>query len=108
MPVPYIPDTGRPIPRLLGDLLYCEHIEGNCVRCGRWGMVRLHPLVEKHGPDITLNEVWQRMRCRECGGGAKFPPKIVSADPKAGPSDSLRNYYLMGKRRPESEWYRPV
>lgn len=106
VPQPYTPNNGRALPRRLGDLLYCEHIEGECVRCRRTGVVRPIPIVDKYGTEVTLNEVWRRMRCKECSGTARFPPRIVTDDPKAGPADNLRNYQRMKMRRPESEWVR--
>jgi len=95
MPAPYSPDYGRPRPRTLGDLLMCEHIGAECLSCRHRGDVTLKPLVLRHGPAVTLNEIWRRLRCSRCGGGARFPPRIVSSDPKAVPSWNLRNYWQM-------------
>ena len=54
--------------------------------CEHGGVLRLGPLIERHGPDIGLGDILRRMRCQICGHLGAFPRATThSADHIAKP-----------------------
>ncbi len=96
MPDPYIPASGRLLPRTAGDLLSCERIAADCMRCGHRGEVDLGPWVEREGPDIPLGNVYARLKCSVCGYAAGFPPNILS--PRTRHAMTFRELYRIKRR----------
>ena len=50
----------------LSDLIESFHLYGVCETCQRVAKVDLQMLIDKLGPDYTVAQVRQRLRCQGC------------------------------------------
>ena len=51
----------------LTDLVDSFQIYGLCIPCGRMEALPLADIIYQEGPDITLQDLRGRLRCRCCG-----------------------------------------